>query len=135
MPFNPQNINPDDLNPNVAIGVNLPLNGPGVFNSTYITQKAIKNNLINFFLTNPGERPLNPSFGAGLRVFLFEQSNEPTFESLNSFISSKLETFFPEVKILKLDVLSPNGDPNNIVVTLNYSINNTNINDSINIQF
>jgi len=135
MPFNPQNINPDDLNPNVAIGVNLPLNGPGVFNSTYITQKAIKNNLINFFLTNPGERPLNPSFGAGLRVFLFEQSNEPTFENLNSFISSKLETFFPEVKILKLDVLSPNDDPNNIVVTLNYSINNTNINDSINIQF
>ena len=135
MPFNPQNINPDDLNPNVAIGVNLPLNGPGVFNSTYITQKAIKNNLINFFLTNPGERPLNPSFGAGLRVFLFEKSNEPTFESLNSFISSKLETFFPEVKILKLDVLSPNDDPNNVVVTLNYSINNTNINDSINIQF
>ncbi len=135
MPFNPQQIQPDDLNPNVAIGVNLPLNGPGVFNSTYITQKAIKNNLINFFLTNPGERPLNPSFGAGLRVFLFEQSNEPTFESLNSFISSKLETFFPEVKILKLDVLSPNDEPNNIVVTLNYSINNTNINDSINIQF
>ena len=135
MAFNPQNINPDDLNPNIAIGINLPLNGPGVFNSTYITQKAIKNNLINFFLTNPGERPLNPNFGAGLRVFLFEQSNEPTFESLNSFISSKLEIFFPEVKILKLDVLSPNDEPNNVVVTLNYSINNTNINDSINIQF
>lgn len=135
MPSNPQNINPDDLNPNVAIGINLPLNGPGVFNSTYISQKAIKNNLINFFLTNPGERPLNPSFGAGLRVFLFEQSNEPTFENLNGFISSKLEAFFPEVKILKLDILSPDDEPNNIVITLNYSINNTNINDSINIQF
>ena len=135
MPFNPQNINPDDLNPNVAIGINLPLNGPGVFNSTYISQKAIKNNLINFFLTNPGERPLNPSFGAGLRVFLFEQSNEPTFENLNGFISSKLEAFFPEVKILKLDILSPDDEPNNIVITLNYSINNTNINDTINIQF
>lgn len=133
MPSNPQNINPDDLNPNVAIGINLPLNGPGVFNSTYISQKAIKNNLINFFLTNPGERPLNPSFGAGLRVFLFEQSNEPTFENLNGFISSKLEAFFPEVKILKLDILSPDDEPNNIVITLNYSINN--INDTINIQF
>jgi len=133
MPSNPQNINPDDLNPNVAIGINLPLNGPGVFNSTYISQKAIKNNLINFFLTNPGERPLNPSFGAGLRVFLFEQSNEPTFENLNGFISSKLEAFFPEVQILKLDILSPDDEPNNIVITLNYSINN--INDTINIQF
>ena len=133
MPSNPQNINPDDLNPNVAIGINLPLNGPGVFNSTYISQKAIKNNLINFFLTNPGERPLNPSFGAGLRVFLFEQSNQPTFENLNGFISSKLEAFFPEVKILKLDILSPDDEPNNIVITLNYSINN--INDTINIQF
>ncbi len=48
MPFNPQQINPVDLNPNVAVGVNLPLNGPAVFISNFTTKDAIKNNLINF---------------------------------------------------------------------------------------
>jgi hypothetical protein len=76
MPFNPQQINPVDLNPNVAVGVNLPLNGPAVFISNFTTKDAIKNNLINFFLTNPGERYLNTGFGGGLRAFIFEQIAE-----------------------------------------------------------
>jgi len=63
MAFNPQQINPVDLNPSVGVGVNLPFNGPSVFTPNYLTSQSIKNNLINFFLTNPGERPLSPAFG------------------------------------------------------------------------
>jgi hypothetical protein len=73
MPFNPQQIYPIDLNPSKAVGVDIPFNGPAVFKSNYLTKDAIKNNLINFFLTNPGERFLNPTFGGGLRAFIFEQ--------------------------------------------------------------
>ena len=40
MPFNPQQINPIDLNPNVAVGVNLPLNGPSVFTPNYLTSQG-----------------------------------------------------------------------------------------------
>tara|TARA_R110000824_G_scaffold85276_1_gene212057 strand:+ start:8581 stop:8985 length:405 start_codon:yes stop_codon:yes gene_type:complete len=134
MPFDPININPDDLNPNIAIGVNLPLNGPGVFTSTFTTKEAKKNNLINFFLTNPGEIPLNPQFGAGLKIYLFEQSNEPTFEDLKSFIKGKLDYYFPSIEILNLDVLSPDGRPNDITISLNYSIDD-NITDNITLQF
>ena len=134
MAFDPININPDDLNPNIAIGVSLPFSGPAVFSSTFTTQESIKNNLIHFFLTNPGEIPLNPTFGAGLRNFLFEQANKPTFENLNSFIKSKLSISFPDIQIINLDILSPDDSPNSIIVTLNYSIPNTNINDNINIQ-
>tara|TARA_R100000900_G_scaffold42593_1_gene34810 strand:+ start:1288 stop:1692 length:405 start_codon:yes stop_codon:yes gene_type:complete len=133
MSFNPQYIDPNDLNPNIALGVNIPFNNPSVFTSTYTTQETIKNNLLNFFLTNPGEIPLNPTFGGGLRNFLFEQSNEPTYNNLKTFIESKLETFFPTVKILNLDVLSDN-DSNRVVVKLNYSITNTNINSTITVQ-
>ena len=86
MAFNPQYIDPNDLNPNIALGINIPFNNPAVFTSTYTTQEAIKNNLLNFFLTNPGEIPLNPSFGGGLRSFLFEQSNEPTYNNLKIFV-------------------------------------------------
>ena len=72
MPFDAQQIYPIDFNKSAAVGVNLPFSDPAVFKPNYTTKDAIKNNLINFFLTNQGERPLNPSFGSGLRAFIFE---------------------------------------------------------------
>jgi hypothetical protein len=42
MAFNPQLINPIDLNPNLAVGVNLPFSGPAVFTSNYLTSKSYK---------------------------------------------------------------------------------------------
>jgi hypothetical protein len=97
MPFNFQQINPVDLNPNVGVGVNLPFSGPSVFTSNYLTSQAIKNNLINFFLTNPGEIPLNPTFGGGLRAFIFEQMSEGTLTGIENSINYSLETFFPNI--------------------------------------
>ncbi len=40
MPFNPQQINPVDLNPNVAVGVNLPFSGPAVFTQNYFSYNS-----------------------------------------------------------------------------------------------
>ena len=134
MAFNPQLINPIDLNPNLAVGVNLPFNGPSVFTSNYLTSQAIKNNLINYFLTNPGEIPLNPTFGGGLRAFIFQQISENSLDGLKENVSLKLETYFPNVIIDSLDVLK-RDDENAVVVQLKYSIANSNINDNLTFQF
>jgi phage baseplate assembly protein W len=134
MPFNPQQINPVDLNPNVAVGVNLPFSGPAVFTQNYLTGQAIKNNIINYFLTNPGEIPLNPAFGGGLRAFIFEQIAEGTLNGLKENISGKMEDIFPEVIINSLDVFR-NDDYNTVTVNMKYSITNSNINDQINFEF
>ena len=134
MAFNPQLINPIDLNPNLAVGVNLPFSGPSVFTPNYLTSDAIKNNLINYFLTNPGERPLNPTFGGGLRAFIFQQISENSLDGLKENVSLKLETYFPNVIINSLDVLK-RDDENSIVVQLKYSIANSNINDKLTFQF
>ena len=134
MAFNPQLINPIDLNPNLAVGVNLPFSGPSVFTPNYLTSDAIKNNLINYFLTNPGERPLNPTFGGGLRAFIFQQISENPLDGLKENVSLKLETYFPNVIINSLDVLK-RDDENSVVVQLKYSIANSNINDNLTFQF
>jgi len=134
MAFNPQQINTLDLNPNVAVGVNLPFSGPGVFTSNYLTAQAIKNNLINYFLTNPGERPLNPTFGGGLRSFIFEQISEGTLDGLKENISLKLENVFPTVIVNSLDVLR-NDEESSVIVQLKYSVANSNINDNVTFQF
>jgi phage baseplate assembly protein W len=134
MPFSPQQIDPVDLNPNVAVGVNLPLNGPAVFISNFTTKDAIKNNLINFFLTNPGERYLNSNFGGGLRAFIFEQIDEGNLSALQDNINEKLTLYFPKVIINSLDILKKE-DENTIIIQLKYSILNSNINDELTIQF
>ena len=134
MAFNPQQINPIDLNPNVAVGVNLPFSGPGVFTPNYITSQAVKNNLINYFLTNPGEIPLNPTFGGGLRAFIFEQIAEGTLIGLEQNISLNIENVFPMINIDSLEILR-NDNYNTLTVMLKYSIANSNVSETLNFEF
>ena len=68
MAFGAQKIFPIDTKPGTAVGTSLNFNDPGVFLSTYTTKDAIKNNLINFFLTNQPERYLNPLFGGACKA-------------------------------------------------------------------
>jgi phage baseplate assembly protein W len=133
MAFSPQQIYPIDLDNSAAVGVNLPLNGPAVFVSNYQTKDAIKNNLINFFLTNPGERPLNPTFGGGLRAFIFEQITTDNLNFLREDINAKLSSYFPNINVADL-IVTGQEDLNQITVTLKYSVINTNITDTLEIQ-
>ena len=73
MAFGAKRIFPIDTKPGTGVGVAIPFNAPAVFRTTYTTKDAIRNNLINYFLTNKTERYLNPNFGANLRAFIFEQ--------------------------------------------------------------
>ena len=68
-----QQIDPLDLTPSTGVGVALPFNGPGVFNTNYTTSDQTKSNLIHVVLTEPGELINRPNFGAGLNSLLFEQ--------------------------------------------------------------
>ena len=134
MAFDAQQIYPIDFNKSAAVGVDIPFSDPAVFRPNYTTSAAIKNNLLNYFLTNPGERPLNPSFGGGLRAFIFEQITTDNLDFLKERISSDLGTFFPNVFIGSLEI-TKQEDFNVITVILKYNVINTNINDTLEIDF
>jgi len=134
MAFGPVQIQPIDLEESVAVGINLPFNSPSVFSSNYQTKDSIKNNLLNFFLTNPGERPLNPNFGGGLRAFLFEQINNNNLDFLKEDIAEKISLYFPSVNVTELTVTG-NPEENTIKVFIEYSISKTNISDTLQITF
>jgi phage baseplate assembly protein W len=125
---------PNDIRQRVGIGVDIPFNAGGVFTPNYETKKAIRNNLINFFLTNPGERPANPSFGGGLRNFIFEQLADDNVEFLKEDIENKLQTEFPDVVVGEVNVIA-NQDNNEVVVNIIYAVANTGIEDEINLSF
>jgi phage baseplate assembly protein W len=134
MAFGAQRIFPNDQRPQVAIGFNLPMNEGGVFTPNYQTKQAIKNNLINYFLTNPGERPGNPTFGAGLREYIFSQIDSQDLDYIRGDIQQKLIDYFPNVRVNNITVL-PAEEENTINITITYSVADTNINDTLNLSF
>ena len=134
MAFGEQQIAPIDFNKSAAVGVNIPFSTPTAFTSNYTTQEAIKMNLLNFFLTNPGERPLQPGFGGGLRNFIFEQITDGNLDFLKTRIDNKLKFYFPNINIQDLKILEQSNN-NLINVVLTYKVKNTNINDTLEIEF
>jgi phage baseplate assembly protein W len=134
MAFGARQIFPNDLNENRAIGINLPFNGAGVFTPNYQTKNAIKNNIINYFLTNPGERPGNPTFGAGLRAYIFTQINSNNLDFIKEDIQQKLSSNFPNVTINSVQVFAQENY-NTINIVIKYIIENTGINDELQLTF
>lgn len=134
MAFNARKIFPNDLKPRVAVGFNLPINGPVVFISNYQTRDAVKNNLINYFLTNPGERPGNPEFGAGLRKFIFTQITDSNLDFLKDEIQQKIDNNFPNITVNSVEIFEF-SQSNTIKVSIKYGINSTGINDELELNF
>jgi phage baseplate assembly protein W len=114
------------------VGVSLPFNGNAVFKPTYTTKEAIKTNLINFLLTGQGERVFNPSFGAGLRKFVFQQISTQGVSEIENYILSVIEKYFPNIQGVIQIQSTP--DRNTILITITYSIVNTGINDTAQIN-
>lgn len=134
MAFNVKRINPLDLQPRKAVGIDIPLSGNAVFNSTYETKDALKANLLNYFLTNKGERFLNPNFGSNLRNLLFENINNTKLLEIEELVKEDLKVFFPRIKPTQLQ-LSSDQDTNTVVFFLKYALIDSNINDEVIINF
>lgn len=132
MAYGARRIYPIDLATSKAVGVSLPFNGNAVFKPTYTTKEAIKTNLINFLLTGQGERVFNPSFGAGLRKFVFQQINTQGVSEIENYILSVIEKYFPNIQGIIQIQATP--DRNTILITITYSIVNTGINDTAQIN-
>jgi phage baseplate assembly protein W len=122
-----------DLKKSTAIGIKIPFDSPSAFTSVYTTKEQIKYNIINFLLTDKRERPLNPTFGAGLRSKIFEQISTETISDLQQSITNQVENNFPNVQVTDMLIT---GDPNNSTITIkfSYKILSTSEIDSANIM-
>lgn len=115
-----------------ALGFSFPLSGRAVFNSTYTTKEVTKNNLINWLLTNPGERVFKPNFGANLRSFIAEGINDGTNSALEQRITDGISINFPQIQVISIFFDNQN-DQNTMNFILNYGITNIGVEDQINI--
>jgi len=125
-------VDPINLETDVAVGVPFPFNADGVFYSSYTTKEQVKSNLLNVLLTEPGERLYNPLFGVGIRNLLFEQGID--LEKLRARIKMQTEIYVPEITITDVVV---NKAPHSHVlfIRLTYKLNINNDPDSIQLNF
>jgi phage baseplate assembly protein W len=125
-------LNPHDVGQPRGIGINVLFNNDtSVFNQTFTTKDQVKSNLINFILTNKGERMFNPTFGGNLRAALFEP--DVMFDSVAARLEEEIYAYVPNIIInnISIKLLS---DQNIVTISLFYSINNQQDNLVINVS-
>lgn len=115
-------VNPQDVGQPRGIGISILYNnGTNVFNTTTTTKEQVKSNLINFILTNKGERMFNPTFGGNLRASLFEP--DTMFDSLAARLEQEIYAYVPNINIRNIDI-KKQSDNNLVNIVINYSIYN-----------
>lgn len=128
MPRQFKQIDPLDLDRDQGIGISIPFGEKSVFNTTFETSEAIKSNIVNLLLTEPGERFFNPELGTPLRTLLFENLTQQRLEIVKEVLEDKIQSFFSRVFIEDLTLQAEN---NSLLVSLKYSIKNTGIQDEV----
>ena len=127
-----QQIDPLDLTPSTGVGVSLPFNGPGVFNTNYTTKDQTKSNLINLVLTEPGERVYKPFFGVGLNSLLFEQNIDKDILQLRIEEAISQDEKLSQITISDI-IINRDPNTNTVNVSIEYTSNLDGSQDAIQI--
>ena len=117
----------------------LPLSTDNVDGYTLIKSynELVTQNLKNLILTAPGERIMDPTFGVGIRNYLFEQNTPETHQLIAMRIENQVSKYMPFLEI-KAVFLSPQEDVpdaelNSVEVQIKYFIKPLNMTDILNI--
>lgn len=102
--------------------------GPYKLTKTII--EALTQDFRMLLLTNPGERIMDPSFGVGVRNFLFQNSSPSVFDEITSRIISQTRTYLPQINVEKVifnestdDGMSEDMFDSNVVsITIRFSV-------------
>lgn len=75
--------------------------------------------------TEPGERIMQPNFGAGLGQFLFEANTTATRRLIRARVENALQQWEPRIQLSEVSVDPAPADPQQVVITLTYELVST----------
>jgi phage baseplate assembly protein W len=124
--------NPQDVGQARGIGINVLFNNEtSVFNTTTTTKEQVKSNLVNYILTDKGERFFDPMFGGNLRASLFQPDTD--FDNVAARLETEIYAYVPNIIIRNISI-KKFSDENAVNIILDYSINNQDDNLVINVS-
>lgn len=83
--------------------------------------ESVKNSIVTCFLTSPGQKLLNPTFGIDLRRFLFEPIDDFTSDIIADDISVKLPRMEPRITVKNV-IVEANEDENQYNISLQIDV-------------
>jgi phage baseplate assembly protein W len=118
-----------------SLGIKLPMNNQtknsygGLFEVSYTTEEQAISNYINLLLTKPGERYMQPTFGVGLQLKLFEQIDDALLSDIELEIQQQSQYWLPYIVNHSIDVIEATKDSgvgveyrNSIIVVIKFSV-------------
>ena len=113
----------------LAVALPLSIDSGDGFTMIKSLKPLLKQNLKMLLLTIPGERVMDPEFGAGLPRFLFEGFNDAVYGEIEFAIRDQTQKYIPHIKINSIS-FDPGGIDRNILgIAIRYSIPNIGIKD------
>jgi len=77
-------------------------------------------------LTEQGERPMLPQFGAGVRNFVFEPNSPATHRSIEEKIRHALIDWEPRINLERVEAIPDFQNPNLLLIHIDYLVRATN---------
>ena len=110
----------------------------GAFNNLQDLIAVTTQNLKMILLTAPGERIMEPTFGVGLRNYLFEQINISTHAKIRSSINRQVGKYLPFVDIEEVKFSTEDTDfdfqSNRVGITIKFYIRPLNASEELNLN-
>ncbi len=110
----------------LGIGWNFPVASAAGQTEMAQYEEDVRQAVLIVLLTNPGERVMRPTFGAGLNDFLFEPINSTTTSELAQRVEDSLIDWEPRIDVISVTV---NPDANNnamLLIDIVYRVRATN---------
>jgi phage baseplate assembly protein W len=113
-------------NSEIALGVKLNFNKPGVFDLNYLSIDQAVDNLKNLLLTRKGERAHKVNFGTPLLDILFEPNVSELKQEIEVSITDAIAFWLPYISIEQFNIVTAEDDPNlphNVSISITFGIN------------
>tara|TARA_R110002020_G_scaffold412409_2_gene622001 strand:- start:446 stop:745 length:300 start_codon:yes stop_codon:yes gene_type:complete len=91
--------------------------------------EVLKQNFKNLVLTAPGERVMLPTFGVGIRNFLFEPNISSTYGAISSKIKQQVRQWMPFISIDDMRFETDPVNENLVGIQISYTISPLELSD------
>lgn len=88
--------------------------------------EAVKNSIVTAFLTSPGQKILNPTYGVDLRQYLFDPVDDFTTDLIRDDIMVKLPRMEPRITLENVTVIA-NEDEQTYDIEMTITVPSLNI--------
>lgn len=85
-------------------------------------EDKVVSEILHVILTPKRSRIRKPDFGTNLAKYIFEPSDELTWESVKEEVISSVSTYVANTTLTNIEVVTPDEEPNSIYLDIRYVV-------------